>query len=148
MYFVRLLNGSPKVMRDGRKLSDAVKTVYSDKFTPFETLPAGIEVGIDHGVEVRAVANDAEGKALVKELEKSAGAEAAAAKAYADKVRAKMAKQTAPAREANAAGMARAAELRAKHAEAKAKEAKAEAKLAKGKTKEGNGKAGAGNRTR
>ncbi len=146
MYFVRLLNGPPHKVRDGRKMSDEVKIVRSDAFTKFEHLPAGLEVGTDKGFEVREVTDKGEAHKIENELRKRAAVEAERAEAHRVKVRAKIALQEEPAREANRRAREHAEKMNKERAAERAKEVKAseaeERKSASRKTEP------AGNRTK
>ena len=102
MYLIRLLSGSPCVMRDGLGLSSPVKLVSSDAPVLFEHLPAGLT---EHGgpdVDVKAVETDdqaAEWRAL---HEASVAAEAQAREDYGVRVAAKRAAMLAAGRSAAA----------------------------------------------
>lgn len=89
MYLIRILNGRPAVMRDGRGKGKPMKSVSQDRFTLFNELPGGLTEHGGPGVEVRPVANANEAKALEQSLNKSLEAENAARAAYAKKVKAK-----------------------------------------------------------
>ena len=90
MYLIRLTSGRPAKMRDGAGMKSPMKEVSQDRFTLFKNLPAGVSPQGGQGLEVKAVASDAEAKSFEAAQGKSLKAEAEARAAYAARVKAKM----------------------------------------------------------